>query len=72
LEITAALRFSTLDLFGVCLDKPAAGFLDRGQGGAAFALACALGTLAPDRHALQAALESGWDALVHGGDVVQT
>ena len=70
MEITAALRFSTLDLFGVCLDKSAAGFLDRGQGGAAFALACALGT--PDRHALQAALESGWDALVHGGDVVQT
>jgi hypothetical protein len=33
-EVGAALRFPALDLFGVGLDKPTAGFLDRGQGAA--------------------------------------
>ena len=31
-EVGAALGFPTLDLLGVCLDEPAASFLDRSQG----------------------------------------
>lgn len=38
----------------------------------AFALGCAYGTLGSNRAGLQAALKSGWTALVHGGDVAQT